>query len=89
LNVAKINDRVLREPQLQLFFLGFGDSSLDFELRVFVGELADKIKVTHELHMAINDAFKEHGIEILFPQRDVHIRSASVAGSEALGSRSK
>jgi potassium efflux system protein len=74
-NVAKSNARVLREPQLQVFFLGFGESSLDFELRVFVGELADKLKVTHELHMDIIDAFNAHGIEIPFPQRDVHIRS--------------
>lgn len=73
-DVATNNTRVLREPQSQLFFLGFGDSSLNFELRVFVGELADKLKVTHELHMAINDAFNEHGIVIPFPQRDVHVQ---------------
>ena len=76
-NVAKSNPRVLSEPQSQLFFLAFGESSLNFELRVFVGELADKLKVTHELHMDLNDALHAHGIAIPFPQRDVHIRGAA------------
>jgi potassium efflux system protein len=74
-NVAKSNPRVLNHPKMQLFFLDFGDSSLDFELRVFVGKLSDFLTSRHELHMAINDALNEAGIEIPFPQRDLHIRS--------------
>ena len=73
-NAANANSRVLREPPSQVFFFGFGDSSLEFELRVFVTGLTDFINAKHELHMAINDAFNEHGIVIPFPQRDVHIR---------------
>ncbi len=66
---------VLKEPELQLFFLGFGDSALNFELRVFVRELDDRLPVTHELHMSINEALKQNNIEIPFPQQDIHIRT--------------
>lgn len=74
---AQKHPLVLEEPKLQLFFLGFGESSLNFELRVFVRQLDDRLPVTHDLHMAINEALKEHDIEIPFPQRDIHIRSTS------------
>jgi len=72
---AAQNPMVLDEPPLELYFLGFGESSLDFELRVYVRALADRLPVTHELHMAIERALREAGIEIPFPQRDVHVRS--------------
>ena len=80
--VAKNNKRVLSKPESQLFFLGFGDSSLDFELRVFVGGLPDKLKATHELHMALNEAFVAHNIVIPFPQRDVHLWTQSSSANE-------
>ena len=52
-------------------------------LRVFVGALSDMLKTTHELHMDINEALKENGIEIPFPQRDLHVRSApALAGMQ-------
>ncbi len=72
---AEQNPLVLKQPELQVFFLGFGDSSLNFELRVFVRDLADRLKVQHELHMAINRVFADNDIEIPFPQRDLHVRS--------------
>jgi len=72
---AEQNPLVLQEPQIQVFFLGFGDSSLNFELRVFVRDLADRLKVQHELHMVLNRIFAENDIEVPFPQRDLHVRS--------------
>lgn len=86
-DVTKKNARVLSAPESQLLFLGFGDSSLNFELRVFVGALGDRLKATHELHMALNEAFEEHGIVIPFPQRDVHLwtNTANTGNEQANG----
>ena len=54
-------------------FCGFGDSSLNFELRVFIKQADQFRTATHELHMAIDNAFREAGITIAFPQLDVHM----------------
>ena len=78
MNVAESNSAVLPEPKPAVFFLGFGESSLDFEVRVFVKDLTNRGRaaITSELHMAIDKAFRENGIVIAFPQRDVHIHTA-------------
>lgn len=68
------NPRVVKEPAPAVFFIGFGASSLDFEMRAFVPTLGDQMPLIHELHMAINKAFVEHNIEMPFPQQDVWIR---------------
>jgi len=73
--VARDSWRVLQDPPAQILFLGFGDSSLSFELRVFIRSVNNLLPVTHELHMSIDQAFREAGIEIAFPQRDLHVRS--------------
>jgi len=75
LRVAKENRTALDEPEPKALFLGFGDSTLNFELHVFVPGIESFIAVRHALHMAIDRAFREAGIEIAFPQQDVHIRS--------------
>lgn len=66
---------VLDDPAPAVFFLGFGDSSLNFEARVFVGSLAARLPTLHELHAAILAALREADIEIPFPQRDLHLRT--------------
>ncbi len=73
--VARESRRVLRDPRPQVLFLSFGDSSLSFELRVFVRNVSQLFAARHELHMEIDRAFREAGIEIAFPQRDLHLRS--------------
>lgn len=78
MDVVKTNPMVLDNPPPTVFFLGFGDSSLDFEVRIFVNELTKRMLVLHEVHMAINKVFAENKIEIPFPQRDLHIRSSDV-----------
>ncbi|MCK7594549.1 mechanosensitive ion channel domain-containing protein [Pseudomarimonas salicorniae] len=65
---------VLREPAPASWFLSFGPSSLDFELRVFVESLADRLPTTNALNTRIAQLFAEHGIEIAFPQMDLHVR---------------
>jgi potassium efflux system protein len=66
---------VLDEPEPKVYFMGFGDSSLDFKIYVFSRQLADRFPMVHALHGAILKALRENGIEIPFPQRDLHIRS--------------
>ena len=73
--VAKDSFRVLHDPPPQVFFLSFGDSSLQFELRVFTRGVQQRFLARHELHMSVDKAFREAGIEIAFPQRDLHVRS--------------
>ncbi len=73
--VARENPEVLDEPAPIVVFSEFGDSSLTFELRLFVSDLSTYRRLRHDLHIAIDDTFREHGIEIAFPQCDLHVRS--------------
>ena len=68
---------VLDEPEPKVYFMGFGDSSLDFSLRVYSRELEDRLPLTHAVHKEILAALRRYGIEIPFPQRDLHVRSVS------------
>jgi potassium efflux system protein len=77
---ARQNPHVLADPPPGVFFVGFGQSSLDFSLRAFVPSVSLAFMVKHQLHMAIDEAFRQAGIEIAFPQRDVHIRSINFEG---------
>ncbi|MDH4084325.1 MAG: mechanosensitive ion channel [Nitrospira sp.] len=79
LEVAQAHRGVLKEPGPSVLFDGFGDSSLDFLLRVWTREFSTVPGVLRsELYFAISRAFKEEGIEIPFPQRDLHIKSGTL-----------
>lgn len=77
LKVAADNDRVLATPAPVAIMTGFGDSTLNFELRVFTAELSNRLVLAHELFMAIEAACRDAGISIAFPQRDVHLLASS------------
>ncbi|MEJ2060021.1 MAG: mechanosensitive ion channel [Gammaproteobacteria bacterium] len=62
-------------PEPRVLFLNFGDSSLNFELRCFVREIDDRLSVLSDLNFAVDAAFRREGIEIPFPQRDIHVRN--------------
>jgi len=74
LKEAKTNRRTLSYPTPVVFFSGFGDSALDFEVRVFINNVDDRIPVQNELRIAIFKTLDEAGIEIPFPQRDLHLK---------------
>jgi potassium-dependent mechanosensitive channel len=74
LQVAAKAERVLDEPPPQAFFMEFGDSTLNYELRVHVDGLQDFLRVRNDLLSMVDDIFREHNIEIAFPQRDIHVR---------------
>jgi potassium efflux system protein len=73
--VARETAHVLPVPPPDVLFLGFGDSALNFELRVFSPDVEHRLKIVHALHLGIDHAFRAEGIEIAFPQRDVHLKS--------------
>lgn len=75
--VAREHPQVLAEPEPVVVFTEFGDSTLNFELRVFVSGLAHFRRARHELNTAIHERFRDNHIEIAFPQRDLHVRSVS------------
>jgi small-conductance mechanosensitive channel len=71
--LAAENEKVFKTPAPLALFRGFGESSLDFELRIFM-DPSDVLDVPSAVTVAINEALKEAGIEIPFPQRDLHLR---------------
>ena len=72
---AKANSRIAETPAPQVLFLKFGESALEFELRVFATNADYMMVVRSELHQEIDRSFREAKIEIAFPQRDLHLRS--------------
>jgi small-conductance mechanosensitive channel len=78
LEVAGAHPKVLADPAPEVFFSGFGDSSLNFELGVWTADMASKPRrFRSELNFAMERKLRENRIEIPFPQRDLHLRSGS------------
>ncbi|MFK7740097.1 MAG: mechanosensitive ion channel domain-containing protein [Planctomycetota bacterium] len=75
LKVAAQHAHVLDKPRPKALFMSFGESSLDFQLRVFTSNVDVWPEVIDALHRNIDDEFRKAGIEIAFPQRDLHIRT--------------
>ncbi len=73
---AEEHPRVLDDPEPRVTFEEFGDSALTLRLRAYLGELDGRIGVITELHQAIDRKYRDAGIEIPFPQRDVHLDGA-------------
>ncbi|MEK7794090.1 MAG: mechanosensitive ion channel domain-containing protein, partial [Candidatus Hydrogenedentota bacterium] len=74
IQAAKDCGFALEDPAPQVSFMAFGESSLNFELRFFCATMEDHLSARHAVHVAIDKAFREAGIEIAFPQRDIRIR---------------
>lgn len=81
LEAARNHPMVLDDPAPQVSFEAFGDSALQFVLRCFLPNLEGRNATIHELHMAIERSFREAGIEMPFPQHDVHVRSVDLPAS--------
>src|SRR5881396_3791312 len=88
IEAAAEDPHTLEEPAPSVFFVGFGNSSLNFELVAWSAEMSHRPRrYRSDLNFAIEHKFREAGIEIAFPQRDLHIRSGvlkvkSVAAEE-------
>ena len=78
LEVAAEHSKVLRDPESEVFFSGFGDTTLNFELGVWTAEMTSKPRrFRSELNYLIERKLRENNIEIPFPQRDLHLRSGT------------
>jgi len=78
LEIAREHPKALSEPAPEVYFVGFGDSSLNFELGVWTAEMTfAPRRFRSELNFAIEKKLRENGIEMPFPQRDLHLRSGA------------
>jgi small-conductance mechanosensitive channel len=80
--------KAMRMPEPQVLFVNFGESSLDFELRVWIANIEDRFSVKSQLHQEIDRRFRQAGIVIAFPQRDLHLRSMDDSASSNLSGSS-
>lgn len=74
-NVANHHEEVCKTPAARVRFRRFGDFSLDLELLCWIDRPVDRGRMLHELNCAVYKAFAADGIEIPFPQRDLHVRT--------------
>ena len=78
LEVADEHPKALKDPPPELFFVGFGDSSLNFELAVWSSESTTSPRqFRSDLFFAIEKKLRESGIEIPYPQQDLHVRTVA------------
>ena len=64
------------DMKISVFFMGFGDNALNFELRCFVHDISSRLATLSDLNMAIDKLFREHDVEMPFPQRTIHLSNA-------------
>ena len=82
---AEMVPRVLLQPEPRCQVMGFGDSSVDMELRLWINDPQNgRGSIVNEVLLGVWDRFHEHGVEIPFPQRDLHLRS--IPGEQELQS---
>ena len=82
---AEENEYVIDDPGPIVSFEGFGDNSLTLLLRAYIDNLDHRLVTITMLHKAINDKFKQAGISIAFPQRDLHLDTLSPLKVEVVG----
>ena len=84
--VAARHPAVLKDPKPAANFEAFGDCTLDLTLRAYLPSLDNRLATTTELLAGIDEAFRKAGIEIAFPQRDLHVRSIDPGAASFLAS---
>lgn len=78
LDAAREHKEVLTNPSPRVFFIGFGDSALNFQLLVWIAKPYKQFQIKSDLYFIIDSVFRKRGIEIPFPQQDLHIRSGDL-----------
>jgi small-conductance mechanosensitive channel len=87
--VAEAHPAVLETPKAEALFLEFGDSALNFRLRAWIPRFEEGFTIRSQLSVAINAALRDAGIQIPFPQRDLHVRSVESDVIRSLDDRTK
>ncbi len=75
--VITSHEEVLKDPEPSVVFNEFGDSALTLSARCFITDHEERMRITSELHQRVDAAFRDAGISIAFPQRDVHFDAGS------------
>ncbi|MGB9712156.1 MAG: mechanosensitive ion channel domain-containing protein [Dissulfurimicrobium sp.] len=78
LDVAHAHEGIIKDgslPTPQVWFMEFGNSSLNFQLNFYIKNINDRFNIRSDIMFEIDRIFRENGIEIPFPQRDIHIRN--------------
>ncbi|MFQ4135016.1 mechanosensitive ion channel family protein [Nodosilinea sp. PGN35] len=78
LEACQKNQEILSAPAPQVFFLGFGESALTFELLVWIAQPSRQLVIKSDLYFVIEASLRHYGIEVPFPQRDLHIRTGQL-----------
>jgi len=78
MEAARNHPFILSHPKPHVLFTGFGDSSLNFDLLVWTREPSKQLYIKSDLNFRIDRLFRDHQIEIPFPQRDLHVRSGTL-----------
>ncbi len=84
LKVAGDHGLTLKKPAPDVLFMNFGDSSLDFRLHVWTRDLQAVPRIASDLRFAVDANFRSHGVEIPFPQRDLHVKELPAPAPKAL-----
>jgi small-conductance mechanosensitive channel len=83
--VSEESESVLKSPKSEYHLIEFGDSSWNMQLRAWIADVKEYPRIRNELNQAIVHKFRDHDVEIPFPQRDLHVRSSvklPVSGNE-------
>lgn len=80
LETAASHPLIMKDPSPIATFEGFGDSTLNMVLRCYLPDFANRLETIHQLHSDINEAFAKAGLEIAFPQMDLHIYKGDPEG---------
>lgn len=79
LDAAEEHNEVLNHPAPRVFFIGFGESALNFQLLVWIPKPYKQFQIKSDLYFIIDSIFRKREIEIPFPQRDLHLRSSQLS----------
>ena len=82
-------ERVLADPPPRCLLRSFGESAIDLEIRIWIDDPAKgRANVISEVLLQVWDLFREHGIQVPFPQRDLHLKSSSIRLSSEVSEQS-
>lgn len=85
--VAVAHENVLKSPPPRTIFVGFGDNSLDFQLRAWTSHTENWVGIRSELAVGVHNALRDAKIEIPFPQRDMNLRTVSREAADIIRSK--
>lgn len=82
LEAAKNEQAVIRKDEVSILFTDFGESGLQFSVFFWVSKPWQRMSISSNIRFKINDAFRQSGVVIPFPQRDLHLRSGMINAVE-------